>query len=99
VARSHERPQRGGGTRYRPGNVEDASKWLNDERKTGRDKILEDVAVQRIPAETARNALEMLAWADGALYHAWRLAESLRIASGGRRTPDDDKTLASEGTR
>jgi phosphate:Na+ symporter len=45
--------------------------------------ILEDVALQRIPAETARNGLEMLAWADGALYHAWRLAESLRIAAGG----------------
>jgi phosphate:Na+ symporter len=63
--------------------TEDASKRLNDERKIGRDKILEDVALQRIPAETARNGLEMLAWADGALYHAWRLAESLRIAAGG----------------
>jgi hypothetical protein len=38
--------------------------------------------LQRMPAETARNSLEMLAWADGAFYHAWRLAESLRIASG-----------------
>jgi phosphate:Na+ symporter len=66
--------------------MEDASKRLNDERKTGRDKILEDVALQRIPAETARNGLEMLAWADGALYHAWRLAESLRIAAGGKTT-------------
>jgi hypothetical protein len=28
----------------------------------------------------------MLAWADGALYHAWRLAESLRIAAGGKTT-------------
>jgi phosphate:Na+ symporter len=63
--------------------MEDASKRLNDERKSGRDKILEDVALQRIPAETARNGLEILAWADGALYHAWRLAESLRIAAGG----------------
>jgi phosphate:Na+ symporter len=63
--------------------VEDASRRLDDKRKTGRDKILEDVALQRVPAETARNGLEMLAWADGALYHAWRLAESLRIAAGG----------------
>jgi phosphate:Na+ symporter len=62
--------------------MEDASKRLNDERKSGRDKILEDVALQRIPAQTARNGLEMLSWADGALYHAWRLAESLRIAAG-----------------
>ena len=63
-------------------SMEDASKRLADDRKTGRDKILQDVAVQRMAAETARNGLEMLAWADGALYHAWRLVESLNIASG-----------------
>ena len=34
--------------------LEDASKRLNDERKTGRDKMLEDVALQRTPAVTAR---------------------------------------------
>jgi phosphate:Na+ symporter len=66
--------------------MEDASKRLTDERKTIRGKMLEDVAVQRIPAETARSGLEMLSWADGALYHAWRLAESLRIASGHQST-------------
>jgi phosphate:Na+ symporter len=59
-----------------------ASKRLADERKTGRDELLQDVALQRTPAETARNGLEMLAWADSAFYHAWRLAESLRIAAG-----------------
>jgi len=42
--------------------------------------------LQQMPAETARNALEMLGWADAALYHAWRLAESLRIASGKQPT-------------
>jgi hypothetical protein len=62
--------------------MEAASKGLADERKTGRDKILQDVALQRTPAETARNGLDMLAWADSAFYHVWRLAESLRIASG-----------------
>jgi phosphate:Na+ symporter len=62
--------------------VEDASKQLTDERKTGRDKTLEDIALQRMPISAARAALETLAWADGALYHAWRLAESLRIAAG-----------------
>ena len=31
---------------------------------------------------TARAGLDTLVWADLALYHAWRLAESLRIASG-----------------
>src|SRR5271169_3026576 len=62
--------------------MEDASKRLAAERQTDRDKMLQDVALQRTSAETARNALEMLTWADSALYHAWRLAESLRIAAG-----------------
>ena len=60
----------------------DASNRLADDRRTGRDKILQDVALQRTAAETARSGLELLGWADGAFYHAWRLAESLRIASG-----------------
>jgi hypothetical protein len=40
------------------------------------------VALQRTSVETARDGLEMLAWTDGALYHAWRLGESLRVAAG-----------------
>jgi len=44
--------------------------------------MLQDVALQRMPAETARSGLDLLAWAGDALHHAWRLAESLRIASG-----------------
>ena len=66
--------------------MEDASNRLTDDRKTARDKVLKSVALQQMPAETARNALEMLGWADAALYHAWRLAESLRIASGKQPT-------------
>ena len=62
--------------------LEDASKQLSAERKTGREKMLEDIALQRMPTATARADLETLVWADLALYHAWRLAESLRIASG-----------------
>jgi len=62
--------------------LEDASKHLSAERKTGRDRMLEDVALQRMPSATARAGLDTLAWANAALYHAWRLAESLRIASG-----------------
>src|SRR5262249_17027137 len=61
--------------------LEAASKQLNEERKTGREKILEDIALQRTPTAIARAALETLVWADLALYHSWRLAESLRIAS------------------
>jgi hypothetical protein len=66
--------------------VADASKQLGAERKTGRATLLEDVALQRTPSATARAALEALVWADGALYHTWRLAESLRMASGNRPT-------------
>jgi hypothetical protein len=62
--------------------LEYASKQPNADRKTGRLKLLEDVALQRTPAATARAALDTLAWADAALYHAWRLTESLRTASG-----------------
>ncbi len=71
--------------------MENASKRLADQREKGRNKILQDVALQRTPAETARHGLELLAWADGALYHAWRLAGSLRIASDCRRTPTPTK--------
>jgi phosphate:Na+ symporter len=62
--------------------IANASKQLTAEGKTVRDKILEDVALQRTPAEPARASLETLAWADGALYHAWHLGESLSFASG-----------------
>jgi phosphate:Na+ symporter len=61
--------------------VEDASKQLSAERKAGRERMLEDVALQRTPAATARAGLDTLAWANGAVYHAWRLVESLRVAS------------------
>ena len=62
--------------------LEDASKRLRAECKAGRESMLEDIALQRAPAATAHAALETFAWADHALYHAWRLAESLRVASG-----------------
>jgi phosphate:Na+ symporter len=61
--------------------LEAASKQLNEDRRTGRAKILEQTALQRTPMATARAALETLAWADLTLYHSWRLTESLRIAS------------------
>lgn len=62
--------------------LEAASKQLSDERKTTRAQMLEDVTLRRTPAATARAALDSLAWSDLALYHSWRLAESLRIAAG-----------------
>ncbi|HMF16462.1 MAG TPA: hypothetical protein VKE98_04610, partial [Gemmataceae bacterium] len=62
--------------------LEESSKQLAAERKTARAQILEDVAMKRMPVTTARAVLDVVAWANSALYHAWRLAESLRIASG-----------------
>ena len=62
--------------------VEDAVTQLAAERTAGRERILEEIALQRTRTATARAALEALVWADGTLYHAWRLAESLRLASG-----------------
>jgi phosphate:Na+ symporter len=66
--------------------VADSSKLLGTERKTGRETLLEDLALQRTPSATARAGLDALVWADGALYHSWRLTESLRIASGNKPT-------------
>jgi phosphate:Na+ symporter len=62
--------------------LEHASRQLSLELKAGREATLEDVAVQRMPAAAARRVIETLAWAESALHHAWRLAESLRLASG-----------------
>jgi phosphate:Na+ symporter len=62
--------------------LEAAATQLRSERETGRDQLLQDVALQHLPAATARSRLAALAWADSALYHAWRLAESLKIAAG-----------------
>jgi phosphate:Na+ symporter len=61
--------------------IEDASKKLRAERRMGREKILEDIALQRTPVSTARAALETFVWADLALYHSWHLVESIRAAS------------------
>jgi phosphate:Na+ symporter len=62
--------------------LEDSSKQLTAECKTARAQLLEDVALQRTPAAAARAGLDTLGWADAALYHVWRLAESLRTAAG-----------------
>lgn len=66
--------------------IENAARLVAEERRAGRDKLLEDVALQRVSTGTARNALETLGWADGAVYHAWRLAASLLAAANGEVT-------------
>lgn len=63
-------------------DLEAAATRLAGERRDGRERLLEDLALQRIPPATARAGIDTLQWADGSLYHAWRLAESLRIAAG-----------------
>ena len=62
--------------------LEAASKQLTGERAVNRVTMLENIALQRMPTSTARNALDALSWADGALHHCWRMIEALRIASG-----------------
>ena len=59
------------------GHLREASERLSAERKTSREQMLEDVALQRMPTATARAGIEMLVWADLVVYRAWRLAESL----------------------
>lgn len=76
--------------------IENASKQLSAERTTVRDEILENVALQRAPTEPARAGIETLGWADGAVYHAWQLAESLRLASGKTRLPRADSAGATQ---
>jgi phosphate:Na+ symporter len=62
--------------------LEDASRQLGAACSADRDRLLSDLALQRTPAERARGGIETLAWAEPAFHHAWRVAESLRVASG-----------------
>ena len=62
--------------------IEAAAARLAQERRRARRTLLEDVALQRVPAAAARARLEELGWADGALAHASRLVASLEEAAG-----------------
>ena len=79
--------------------VEEASRLLNDERRAAREKILEDVALQRTSTRSARAALDALAWASAALYHAWRTIASLKIAADAGEAEADDVDLVTENRR
>src|SRR5690606_5815819 len=50
------------------------------ERKRRRERLLESVARGELRTTDAMAGLERVRWTDGALYHAWRLADSLRAA-------------------
>ena len=62
--------------------VERAAQQMRAARTSGRERLLEDIALQRTAVGSARADLDALLWADGALYHAWRLGESLHVADG-----------------
>ncbi len=76
--------------------VEQASRQLNEESRAAREKILQDLALQRTRTEGARAALDALAWASAALYHAWRTIVSLKIAADADEAVVDDVGLATE---
>jgi len=59
-----------------------ASQKIDADCQTERNKLLESVALQRLPAASARVGLDTLAWANGAVQHAWHLIDSLQAASG-----------------
>jgi phosphate:Na+ symporter len=63
--------------------LEAASNRVTADSKAGREQALEDLALRSAPATEVRAALATLTWSEGALYHSWRLADSIRIASGG----------------
>jgi hypothetical protein len=79
--------------------IEEASRRLSDESQAERERILQDVALQRIPAARARAALDQIAWATAALYHAWRAAVALMNSSGSGRSAIDDVDCVTEDRR
>jgi phosphate:Na+ symporter len=66
--------------------IHEASKRLAEDSRSERERVLGGIALKRTPVATARGALDTLAWADGALYDAWRLAESLQTTAAPDRT-------------
>lgn len=64
--------------------LEAAAARARTERDQGRQDLLEQIALHRMPMDTARARIESLHWTNDALYHAWRLSESLRLASDAR---------------
>ncbi len=64
--------------------LETAAQDARDEYERGRQHLLEQIALHRLPMATARGRIETLNWGRDSLYHAWRLAASLRTASDAR---------------
>lgn len=73
--------------------MEQAAKAIAVERKEKRAELLEKVALGQIKTAEANRELVRLRWTDGAFYHAWRMVNALRDASGKKPeppTPADD---------
>lgn len=73
--------------------LEAASQRLHEECAAARERIIEGFALQGTPAATASVALDTLAWADGVLHDAWRLAASLQQASDAGASTSDAAAL------
>ena len=62
--------------------LEAASYAVRDLRKSRRERVLQDLAAGRHDPAEANRELEALRWLNGAVYHAWRVADSLQQAMG-----------------
>lgn len=71
-------------TRTEPpvGQLENASHAVRDLRKARRDRILAELADGKAQPANANRELESLRWLNGTVYHAWRVADSLRQSMG-----------------
>jgi len=64
------------------GQLENASQAVSDLRKSRRDRILRELADGTAQPANANRELESLRWLNSAVYHAWRVADSLRQSMG-----------------
>lgn len=62
-------------------DISAASARLSADRKIERERVLESIARQQLTVSAGDQRLEALLSLDRALYHAWRLIESIRIAT------------------
>jgi phosphate:Na+ symporter len=62
--------------------LEAASHAVRDLRKARREGVLQDLAGGRQEPADANRELESLRWLNGAVYHAWRVADSLQQSMG-----------------
>jgi len=64
------------------GQLEAASQAVSQLRKARRDEVLRALADGRAQPTNATRELESLRWLNSTIYHAWRLADSLRASMG-----------------